>query len=312
MGWFASRWGRLFALLVATGCVVASMFVPWTEALASLYIQSDLDAPLRQDAATAAHLPRHGLPAYLYVPLAGLLLLVAAAGVIVPAGRDSRVLGGAAVALAGLVLVDLLVVWVRLQPALEALAERWAELARFGASRPADSRLIWFAFPTHGLEAAVVGVLAAAMLALATVWPGAGRLVTAATGTLLVVASLLLPWGTTYRATAGGVEHEHEWWYEYGPLAVALVGGTLLLVGLVWWAALRRSTRGRLVLLLGSLPLALALLVAHDAVRLDRDEDLANTLVRAPAEVAQFVVLILGLSALLSWRAARRRTGAAR
>jgi hypothetical protein len=42
--------------------------------------------------------------------------------------------------------------------------------------------------------------------------------------------------------------------------------------------------------------------------RLPRDGTVAvDTDIRAPAEVIQFAVLLLALSAILSWRAARRR-----
>ena len=317
-GWLGARWGRLLALLLAVGLFVASLVVPWTSIFLAVFVVTPDNNLLSQDDTTTERLSELGLPGVLYAGLGTLLLLLAVAAVAASRGAVSRALAGASAVVAGIALVDLLVAWRRFRPAHDDAVQKLAELTRVAAAaEPADKDAAWLETQTPGISLGLLAVVVVLMLAAVTVRPGTGPTVTAATGSLLLVFCLVAPWATSYRVTGDGVERYHEWWFRLGAATVGVVAGTLVLAGLAWWAALRRSTGGRLPLLLCSLALAPALIVAQLNLPVDADDRVSaaelapylniETEPRAAFPLHLFAILVLGLAALLAWRAAGRR-----
>jgi hypothetical protein len=316
-GWPAARVGRILALLLAVGLFTASLLAPWTSIDVAVSVVSPYNSVITES--TSEHLSAMGPAGFLYAGLGALLLLLAA--VTVFRAAVPRALVAATAVLAGLTLVDLLVAWLRFRPARDDAVQRMADLVRIANSgQSAGTDVAALQTQTPGISVGVLTVLVVVMLVTATVRPGTGAAVTAATGSLLFVFCLFAPWTTTYWVTRGSVERRHEWWFHLGAATIAVVVGTALLAYLAWWAALRRSTSGRLALLLCSLPLVPALIVAQSNLSLEADDrasaaDLApyvdvDTELRAAFPMNLFAILVLGFSTLLAWRAARRRAHA--
>lgn len=298
--------------------VVVSCVLPWSlvrfETLAET---SDLGL-LHQDSEVAVRISDVWLWGHAYAGMAALLTLLTLAAVVVPS-RWQRSLGIAATVLALVAAADLWAAWVKLRPAQDEGAERMAELTRklVTLTKDPDQLTIFFHFGTDGLASAVIALLVLAMVAVATAWPGAGRLVTAGMGTFAVVASAALPWVAVYKVTERDLVKEHVGWLPLGEVAITVVVAAVPLVVLVWWAALRRGARGRLPLLLSSLVLTMVVTVLPDFVEADPEKWLPAaertrflTLdyeVLVGAELIQGAPLLLGLAAVLSWWAARGR-----
>ncbi|SCL19710.1 hypothetical protein GA0070616_1806 [Micromonospora nigra] len=315
-GWFAARWGRLLATLVGVGLLGVAAVAPWSEvSLSVLGVRSD--ALVNQDSEARLGVTGIGAWGYAFLVVVVPVVLLVGAAVLLPR-RWAR----GAVAVAGLALAVLSTVLVgaahRLSSGADEAAGRWAEVVRrTGTLLDEGYGSIWFGYDTSGLTLGVLGVAVLAMVLVATWWPGSGRFAVAGAATLATLAGVLFPWVTVYGLTAAEVERRNVWWPTFGATAVLLVLGTVVLAGLVWWAALRRSTRGRLALLLVSLPLAAALSLLQDVLPLDpeqwqdaaeRSRHLAVTHdVRSAAELMQLAALLFLVAAVLAWSAARRR-----
>jgi hypothetical protein len=310
------RKGRVLALLSAAGCFAVSVAAPWSWVYVALFVISRDGNLLAEDGTTSEYLWQSGPPGFGYAGLGALLLVLV--GVAVFRGLRPRVLLAAGAVIAGLALVDLLVAWRRSLPAREDAVQKWAELTRLAAAaQPADKDTALFDARTPGISVGVITVLVALMIVVALARPGHGGTITAASGGLLLVFCLAAPWATSYRVTGDAVEQVDEWWFQLGPGAMAVVAGTAILAALAWFAAVRRSTGGRLALLLCSLPLAPALFAAQLTLPLAADDrlpatDLApylnvDTEPRPAFTLNLFVLAVLGVSTLLSWHTARQR-----
>ncbi|TMR92467.1 hypothetical protein [Nonomuraea basaltis] len=298
--------------------VVISCVLPWSLVMFETVADTSKLGVIRQGSEVAVPIGDVWLWGYAYAGMAALLTLLTLAAVVVPS-RWQRPLGIAATVLALVVAADLWAAWVKLRPAQDEAAERMAELTRKLATlvKDRDQLTTYFHFDTEGLALAVIALLVLAMVAVATAWPGAGRLVTAGVGTFAAVASVALPWVAVYTVTERDLVKEHAGWLPLGEVAITVVVAAVPLAVLVWWAALRRGARGRLPLLLSSLVLATAGTVLPDFVEMDPEEWLpaaertgfltVDHEVLVGAELIQGAPLLLGLAAVLSWRAARGR-----
>jgi hypothetical protein len=310
------RKGRVLALLTAAGFFAVSVAAPWSWVYVALFVITRDGNLLAEDGTTSEYLWQSGPPGVLHAGLGALLLVLV--GVAVFRGLGSRPLLVAGAVIAGLALVDLLVAWQRFLPAREDAVRKWAELTRLAAAaQPADKDTALFDAQAPGIFFGLLTVLVVLMTVVAVVRPGHGGTITAAAGLLLFAFCLISPWATTYRATGDAVEQDDEWWFQMGPATAAVVAGTAVLAALAWFAAVRRSTGGRLPLLLCSLPLAPALFAAQLLAPVEADDRLpatepapylnVDTEARAAAALNLFVLAVLGVSALLSWHAARQR-----
>jgi hypothetical protein len=307
------------ASVIGIAPVVASILVPWVYVHIETFVVTKDQAVFHQEATTETSVTEVWLWGYAYLPIVVLLVLASVAAVVMPQRRLQRPLGLVGLVAAFAVLADLGGAWFRLPAISDQAAERMAELARKVATMPAahEPPTTWFAVNTDGMALALIGALVLGMVAACTVWPGTGSLVTAGVGTALVVVGVILPWVTVYRVTENGIETGNVGWFSLGTAALATVVAAVLLATLVWWAALRRSTRGRLPLLLLSLTFVVTAFIVADysaydphiwmpAAELRRFVEVDHE-VRAPAEMIQGSTLLLGLAAVLAWSAARRR-----
>jgi hypothetical protein len=297
---------------------VASLLAPWTTIGLTVLVYTPTNDMIFDTERVADHLWQVGPPGFLFAGLGGLALILAGVARAVSRPEVRRALVAATGMAAAIAFIDLQVARIRFSPGRNEAVEKFAELTRDAASiDPAAKDAVALQIQTPGIAMGVATMVVVAMLAVTIVRPGSGARVTAVVGSLLVLVCLTTPWATTYRVTGDSVDHYHEWWFQLGPAMMAVVAGSILFVGLVWWAVLRRSTRGRLVLLLCSLPLAPALYAAELNSPVDADDrvsaaDLApyhniDTELRAAFELNLFAVLVLGVAALLAWRAARGR-----
>jgi hypothetical protein len=316
-GWFADRWSRFLAVAIGIVLVGFSFALPWSNVIVStLATTRDLQL-IHQDGETSLSLIEVGLGGLVYAALVVILVASTIAAVVVPA-RLQRPLGLASAGIASAMAVLLGLVWFSLLPAWDAAIDRMAQVSRAVAALTKDpDQSTWFHFSMEGLAVAAFAVMVLAMVALATGWPGTGRIVVAGAGTLFVLASLTLPWVSVYKVTEADVVTDHVGWLGLGSVATGVIGAAVLLLGLVWWAALRRSTRGRLPLLLVTLPVAVLAFLTPDSVDLDADKWLPaaeqarfvhiDSEVLVAAELIQLAPAPLAVAAVLAWHAARRR-----
>ncbi|MFF5217170.1 hypothetical protein [Micromonospora sp. NPDC000442] len=319
--WIGARWGRLLMIVVVVGLVVGSIATPWSEVTIEV-LGSRAGSLLYQDSKVGLSVTEIDGWGWAYLLLVVPLVLLTLASVVLPgyAGRAAAVAAGAALLATSTILAGAA---YHLSSAPDEGAARWAEVVRQVAPvLDRDYGSIWFGYESPGLTFAVLVVAALAAVALTSWWPGSGRIVVAAAGTLALLAGLALPWLTVYGATANELDRRNVWWPTFGTASVLTMVGTLALAALTWWAALRRSTRGRLPLLLVTVPAAFALVLAHDYLGLNPEEwqDAAERArflavtddIRPAAEFAQLAPALFLAAMVLAWSAARRRARAAR
>ncbi|NGM13951.1 hypothetical protein ENC19_15400 [Verrucosispora sp. CWR15] len=319
--WLGARWGRLLMILIVLGLIIGSVATPWSEVTIEV-LGSRAGSLLYQDSTVGLSVTDIGGWGWAYLLLVGPLVLLTVASVVLPgyAGRAATVAAGGALLAMSTVLVGAA---YRLSSTPDEGAARWAEVVRQVAPvLDRDYGAIWFGYESSGLTFAVLAVAALTAVVLTGWWPGSGRIVAAAAGTLALLAGLALPWLTVYGATANELDRRNVWWPTFGTASVLTMVGTLALAALTWWAALRRSTRGRLPLLLVTVPVAGALVLMHDYLGLDPEEwqDAAERArylavaddIRSAAELAQLAPMLFLAAMVLAWSAARRRARAAR
>ncbi|MGC5050003.1 hypothetical protein ACLQ2S_00890 [Micromonospora sp. DT48] len=319
--WLGARWGRLLVIVVALGLVVGSVAAPWSEVTLSV-LGSRNDSLIHQDSTTGLAVTEIDGWGWAYLLLLVPLVPLVVGAVVLPrsVARIAAVAAGGALLAMSTVLFGAA---YRISSTPDEAAARWAEVVRrLTPVLDRDFGSIWLGYDSLGLTFAVLAVAALAAVVLTSLWPGSGRFVVAGAGTLALFAGIALPWVTVYGVTGSGVDRSNAWWPTFGGGAVLTMVGTLVLAAVTWWAALRRSTRGRLPLLLVTVPAAFALLLAHDFIGLDpkewqdaaeRARFLAVTYdVRSAAEVAQLAPVLFLVAMVLAWSAARRRARTAR
>ncbi|GIJ07744.1 hypothetical protein ACFFMR_09510 [Micromonospora andamanensis] len=319
--WLGARWGRLLMIMIVLGLTIGSVATPWSEVTIEV-LGSRSGSLLYQDSTVGLSVTEIGGWGWAYLLLVVPMVLLTLASVMLPgyAGRAAAVAAGGTLLATTTVLAGAA---YRLSSTPDEGADRWAEIVRRVApALDRDYGAIWFAYESSGLTFAVLVVAALATVVLASWWPGSGRIVAAAAGTVALLAGLALPWLTVYGATADGLDQRDVWWPTFGTASVLTMVGTLALAALTWWAALRRSTRGRLPLLLVTVPAACALILVHDYLGLDPEEwqDAAERArylavtddIRSAAEFAQLAPALFLAAMVLAWSAARRRARAAR
>jgi hypothetical protein len=112
------------------------------------------------------------------------------------------------------------------------------------------------------------------------------------------------------------------WWPELGTSALTVAGGCVLLLAILWWSLLRRSPRGRLPVLIGSLLLAAALVLLPETVELDPREwmpvveqgryAMMDYRLDAGRHALDVSLVLLPVAVILAYAAARRRAAALR
>ncbi|MFI7076655.1 hypothetical protein ACIBO1_05095 [Micromonospora sp. NPDC049903] len=317
--WLGARWGRLLAILLALGLIAASVAVPWSEVSLRVLGSRD-DSLIHQDSTAALSLTEIGGWGWAYLAVLLPLIMLALAATVLDgrAGRAAAVAAGGALLAMSTVLVGAA---HRVSSGPDETAARWAEVVRrLTPVLDDDYGAIRFGYDSLGLTFAVLGVATLAGVVLASWWPGAGRFVVAGAGTVALLAGLAAPWVTVYRVTATELDRSTVRWFGLGAASVVVMVGTVALAALVWWAAARRSTRWRLPLLLVTVPVALALFIAHDFLQLNPEQwqDAAERArflavthdVRSAAELAQLAPILLLVAMVLTWSAARRRARA--
>ncbi|MEG3635747.1 hypothetical protein [Micromonospora palythoicola] len=308
-------------ILIVLGLIIGSVAAPWSEVTIEV-LGSRAGSLLYQDSTVGLGVTEIDGWGWAYLLLVGALLLLTLASVLLPrhAGRVAAVAAGGALLAMSTVLAGAA---YRLSSTPDEGAARWAEVVRRVAPvLDRDYGAIWFGYESSGLTFAVLVVAALTAVVLTSWWPGSGRIVAAAAGTLALLAGLALPWITVYGATADDLDRRDVWWPTFGTASVLTMVGTLALAALTWWAALRRSPRGRLPLLLVTVPAACALVLVHDYLGLNPEEwqDAAERArylavtddIRSAAEFAQLAPALFLVAMVLAWSAARRRARAAR
>ncbi|WP_203997149.1 hypothetical protein [Micromonospora lutea] len=307
--------------MVTLGLVIGSVAAPWSEVQLEVLGSRD-DSLFYQDSTTGLAVTEIDGWGWAYLLLLVPLVLLTVAAVVLPrsAGRAAAVAAGGALLAMTTVLVGAA---YHLSSTPDEAAARWAEVVRrLTPVMDRDYGSIWFGYDSPGLTFAVLAVATLAAVVLTSAWPGSGRVVVAGAGTLALLAGIALPWVTVYGATASELDRRNVWWPTLGGGAVLIMVGMLAVAALTWWAALRRSTRGRLALLLVTVPAALALFIAPDYVKVDPEEwqDAAERArflavtydVRSAAELVQLAPVLFLVAMVLAWSAARRRARAAR
>ncbi|MFI7548375.1 hypothetical protein ACIBQ2_01375 [Micromonospora sediminimaris] len=320
--WIGAHWGRLLMIVVALGLAVGSVAAPWSEVTLRVLGRTRGDSLVHQDSTAGLAVTEIDGWGWAYLLVLVPLVLLAVASAVLPgtAGRAAAVAAGGALLAMSTVLVGAA---YHLSSGPDEAAARWAEVVRrLAPMLDGDYGSISYGYDSPGLTFAVLAVSALAIVVLTSWWPGSGRIVTAAAGSLALLAGLALPWLTVYGATADELDRRNVWWPTFGTASVLTMVGTLALAALTWWAALRRSTRGRLPLLLIAVPAACALVLVHDYLGLKPEEwqDAAERArflavtdeIRAAVELAQLAPALFLAAMVLAWSAARRRARAAR
>ncbi|MCZ7419070.1 MULTISPECIES: hypothetical protein [unclassified Micromonospora] len=308
--------------MIALGLAVGSVAAPWSEMTLRVLGSTRGNSLVQQESTTGLAVTEIDGWGWAYLLVLVPLMLLAIASAVLPgyAGRAAAVAAGAALLAMSTVLVGAA---YHLSSGPDEGAARWAEVVRrlVPVLEP-DYGSIWFGYGTPGLACAVLAVATLAAVVLTSWWPGSGRVVVASAGTIALLAGIALPWVTVYGATASELDRRNAWWPTFGAPSVLVVVGTVALAALTWWMALRRSTRGRLPLVLVGVPAAFALFLVHDYLGVDPEDwqDAAERArylavihdVRSAAELAQMAPALFLVAMVLAWSAARRRARAAR
>ncbi|MEE6257373.1 hypothetical protein [Plantactinospora sonchi] len=310
-GWFRQRWSLLLALLFGLGLLAGSFAAPWLEV--ELLVAVGRSGPI-QSGTTAHFFHEVGVWGYAYLLVTVPLVVLTIIAVLLAGSAWRRWTGVAAAALTLPAIAVIAVANARVNPNGD---EQLAQLAALVRNASATGGEVAYHGATDGLNFALLGLLVLGAVAVAAAWPGAGRFTTAVVGTAFVALGVTMPWSTARGITPDSVETRSVGWPAFGGLATLVVVGAVVLTGLVWFAALRRSTAWRLPLLLLSLAVAAVTAIVPDlfplggaawmpAVEREGYLDVDDT-VRAAGELIQAAPLVLGTAAVLSWRAARRR-----
>jgi hypothetical protein len=328
-GWLRWRWLPLLATLIAAASFAGSLAAPWVSVEIFVLID-DVTNPVIESRTTETGLTRFGGWGYAYLAAVVPLILVTLAGVLVPTSWQ-RWVGLAGLGLAGAAFVPLAGAMVRAgrigADTDDQAAELMVQLGPVAAQAEPiaidnNQDPISVIYSTEGLVLAVAAVMVLGMTAAAIAFRGGGRWAAAAVATAATGIGLVAPWERLLLLSGDQVRRVPVRWPELGTPALAVAGGCVLLLAILWWSLLRRSPRGRLPVLIGSLLLAVALVAVLEMVELNPRDwmpaaeqaqyAMMDYRLQAGKQVLDVAPILLPVAVILAYAAARRRAAALR